>query len=225
MKHKRYLFATLALVCAGLFLGCPGDDPGPNLGGEEKELRVSLATADGVKYYSLSTGLEVTGADINSNKWDIAFSRTRLILTNSGATAADLASGGRGGVWYTDKTVLADVADTDKKGEDDTLLKDYLTDKKVWISGMGGASQMVLNVMTYVGYESGDGVSAETPLAGYLYDKKQYYGSGGMGVYSSAGKEQVYIIRHGDGTHYSKILIDYEYAESKDNWAVSYRNF
>ncbi|MDR0629520.1 MAG: HmuY family protein [Treponema sp.] len=227
MKHNRYLFAALALICAiPLFLGCPAEDPGPNLGGEQKDLpAVSLATGDGVTYFSLSTGQEVTGADINTTKWDIAFTRTRLVLTNSGDTAAGLESGGQGGVWYTDKAALGDVADTDKKGEDDSILKNYLTDKKVWVSAMGGASQTTLNVMTYVGYETGDGLSAENPLSGYQYDQKQYYGSAGMGKYSSAGKEQVYIIRHGDGTHYSKILIDYEYADSKDNWAVRYQNF
>jgi hypothetical protein len=228
MKQKSYVFAALALACVvPLFLGCPGDES-PNLGGEKKDLpAVSLATADGVKYYSLSTGAEVTGDAIKTSQWDIAFSRTRLIFTNSGATASDLGSGGKGGVWYTGKTVLGDVADTDKTGEDDAVLKDYLADKKVWVSGMGGATQTTLNVMTYVGYETGDGSSAENPLAGYAYNQKQYYGSGGMGVYSSAGKEQVYIIRHGDGTHYSKIIIDYEYdATGKtDNWAVSYQNF
>jgi hypothetical protein len=227
MKHKRYLFTAPVFVCViVLFSGCPNEDSGPNLGGAAKELpAVSLATGDGVKYFSLSSGAEVTGGDINTTKWDIAFSRTRLVFTNSGATAADLDSGGKGGVWYTNKTELSAVSDDEKLGGDDSILKDYLVDKKAWVSGMGGASQTILNVMTYVGYETGDGSSAASPLASYKYDQKQYYGSAGMGSYSSSGKEQVYIIRHGDGTRYSKILIDYEYANSKDNWAVSYQNF
>ncbi|MDR0643165.1 MAG: HmuY family protein [Treponema sp.] len=222
MKQRHYFF--IALVCVvSLFLGCKTEAPGPNYGGEVKELpSVSLAAADGIKYYSLSTGLEVIGDDINSNKWDIAFSRTRLIFTNSGASAEKVNSGGQGGVWYTDKTELSGVAIGDQKGDD------YTTDQKRYVTGMGGAAETILNVMSYVGYDNEgtvDGLSAENAFSGYSYNKQQYYHSSGMGVYASDGTEPVYIIRHGDGVHYSKIKIDYQYADSKDNWAVSYQNF
>jgi hypothetical protein len=230
MKQNRYLFAALGLACAvSLFLGCKTEDDGPNLGGDLQELpAVSLTSAEGVKYFSLSTGEEVTGDDIQSAKWDIAFTRTRLIYTNSGDTAAALESGGKGGVWYTDKGVLAEVSSDDKVGEDDPILKNYLTDKTRYIKGMGPAAATRVNVMSYVGYDNEaekDGLTAENCFEGYSYNKKEYYATSGMGVYSSAGVEQVYIIRHGDGEHYSKIKIDYEYADSKDNWAVSYQNF
>jgi hypothetical protein len=234
MKQNRYFFAALALACAiPLFLGCPAEENEPNLGGELKDLpAVSLGSneTNPVRYFSLSTGEEVTGADIQSDKWDIAFTRTRLIYTNSGDTATALGSGGKGGVWYTDKGVLSEVSSDDKVGEDDPILKNYLTDKTRYIKGMGAAAATRINVMSYVGYDNEadkNGLTAENCFEGYSYNKKQYYKSiaGQMGQYSSAGIEQVYIIRHGDGEHYSKIKIDYEYKDSKDNWAVSYQNF
>jgi hypothetical protein len=229
MKHNRCLFAALACVTL-LFLGCPTEDEGPSYGGDLQEFTVSLSAADGVKYYSLSTGEEVTGEAINGTAWDIAFSRTRLILTNSGATAEALGSGGEGGVWYTDQVVLSEVADDDGLGEDDAILKNFLTDQKRWVTGMGGASETTLNVMSYAGYDNeadNDGLTQPSPLAGYSYNKKQYYNSPSMGTYAST--DQVYIIRHGDGSHYSKIQITYEYASTpapaKDVWLISYQNF
>ena len=230
MRQNRYYFTVLALACAvSLFLGCKTETPGPNYGGDENSLpAVSLATADGVKYYSLSTGEELTDpADIASTKWDIAFSRTRLIFTNSGASAEKAGSGGQGGVWYTDKAELSEVSSDDKRGEDDPILKNYITDQKRFVTAMSSAAETILNVMTYVGYENestADGLSTTTGLSSYQYNKKQYYSSAVMGVYASVG-DQTYIIRHGDGEHYSKIKIVYEYADSKDNWIVTYQNF
>jgi hypothetical protein len=86
--------------------------------------------------------------------------------------------------------------------------------------------------MSFAGYDdNGLGLTQAAPLASYQYDQKQYYDSPSMGQYTSTS--QVYIIRHGDGTHYSKISIDYEYAAAvqststpaRDIWAVSYQNF
>jgi hypothetical protein len=235
MKHNRYVVTALALACViPLFLGCPTEDDDPNYGGDLKDLpAVSLGTGDPIKYFSLSTGLEVTGDAINGNTWDIAFSRTRLVLTNSGATAEGLSSGGQGGVWYTDKTELSEVASDDRLGEDDPILKNYLTDKAVYIkSGHDSnnpTSTTTLNIMSYVGYESetteNAGSAADNALYGYEYNKKQYMWTDGVmpPVFSTTG--QVYTIRHGDGEHYSKIQIEYEFVNSKDNWLVSYQNF
>jgi hypothetical protein len=257
MKQNRCLFVTLALACViSLFLGCSQDAGGPNLGGEVKQLSVSVGAVPAgtpaiIKYYSLSTGEEVTGDDITSNKWDIAFSRTRLILTNSGVTAADLESGGKGSVWYTGKTVLSEAALGDQvedPPEEFAILKDYSTDQKRYVAGMGAATVTTLNVMSYVGYRNEDdvdGISAATAFGvkaddpadtmPYLYDKKNYYASGPMGAagptWSSSG--QVYIIRHGDGENYSKIQITYEYqganadagTPATDVWGIEYQNF
>jgi hypothetical protein len=246
MKRDKFIFGLLALFCAALLLGCPtdADDDDSNYGGDVKTLPgVSLATGDAVQYYSLSTGEAV--ADPASADWDIAFSRTRLIFTNSGDTATALESGGEGGVWHTGKTVLSDVSLDDQQA-----FSPYNADKGVYLfTGMGPAptAKTVLNAMTYVGYEYGDGSTSDItgyvlnemtpdytnypvngPLTSYKYDRFQYYAqahgdaSGGPTFEST---DQVYIIRHGDGTHYSKIQIVYEFADSKDNWSVKYQNF
>jgi hypothetical protein len=235
------------LLCAALFfLGCPTDpeDEEPNYGGDVKNLPgVSLATADGIKYYSLSTGEEVTGADINTNKWDIAFNRTRLIYTNSG----DSAKGeGKGGVWHTEKTDLATVSYGEQKEFKIGDVSYNVDVGRYLYTGMGAAptAQTMFNVMTYVGYGYGDGSTnsigsyvpmsedystypATGPLTDYKYNQQQYYmqehSTGGGPVFGSTN--QVYIIRHGDGEHYSKIQIVYEFANSKDNWQVIYQNF
>jgi hypothetical protein len=253
MKHGKFFLVFLLALCAvAFFLGCPTEpeDEKPNYGGEVKSLPgVSLTAADGVKYYSLSTGLEVTGDDSETNKWDIAFSRTRLIYTNSGASAKGEGTGkGNGGVWHTEKTDLAAVSDADKE---DFTIEDvsYNVDVARYLfTGMGAAptTQTLLNVMTYVGYGYGDGSTNDIggytlvdmtpnysgypdtgPLSDYKYNAHQYYISGGgMGSYiSPEDGGPVYIIRHGDGVHYSKIQIVYEYASSKDNWQVTYQNF
>jgi hypothetical protein len=251
MKHGKFFLGLLVLICtAVLFLGCPTDpeDEEPNYGGDVKTLPgVALATADGVKYYSLSTGEEVTGDDIDTNKWDIAFSRTRLIYTNSGDSAKGEGEGkGNGGVWHTGKTDLADVSYGEQK---DFKVGDvsYNVDvSKYLYTGMGAAptTPTRFNVMTYVGYGYGDGTTnnigsyvagsddytgypADGPFTDYQYDQHQYYtqehSDGGGPTFASSN--QVYIIRHGDGEHYSKIRITYEFASSKDNWLVTYQNF
>ncbi|MDR3342840.1 MAG: HmuY family protein [Treponema sp.] len=79
-------------------VGC-GDDSSDDGGGVNSgQIVVGPITEGMTKYYSLTTGEELNGADINTGKWDISFTRTRLIQTNSGDTAADLASGGKGGI-------------------------------------------------------------------------------------------------------------------------------
>jgi hypothetical protein len=243
MKHTRIFLSVAVLLCAALFFaGCSTDpeDEEPNYGGEEKTLPgISLATADGVKYYSLSTGTEVTGADINTNKWDIAFSRTRLIYTNSGASAK---GGGNGGVWHTEKTDLGAVSYGEQKEFKVGDVSHNVDVAEYLYTGMGPAptAKTNLNVMSYVGYGVGDGSTnditgytissgdysnypANGPLSDYEYDQHQYYDSVGMGVFEDTN--EVYIIRHGDGTHYSKIQIVYEYANPMDQWLVTYQNF
>jgi hypothetical protein len=214
---------------AALFLSCPADsDNSDPSGGEEKTLTFSVSTESGTKYFSLTTGEEVTGtAGIASPAWDIGFQRSRLIYTNSGATASDLDSGGQGGVWYTDKTTFEEVTSKDDAVKNDTtLLKDYTTDVKKWIKSMT-TDEVKVNVIGYVGYEnentSGAGDTQESALAGFKYNKKQFYASK-----SYDPSYQVYIIRHGDGTHYSKIQItEYESntSEKSDTYVIQYANF
>jgi hypothetical protein len=160
----------------------------------------------------LSSGEQVTGDDIASNKWDIAFKRSRLIFTNSGVTADDLSSHGQGGVWHTDKTDFDAVTLADKKT--DAAYQAYYTDVTRWIpkSG-GGAAESALNIMTFNGYTTGDGLSEDTFFeAPVKYDQKQYYkATPGAMPPTFEATEQVYIILHGDGAHHSKIqVVSYE---------------
>jgi hypothetical protein len=230
MKHTNVFLSVAALLCAALFfLGCP-TDPGdePNYGGDEETLSIVVAAADGVAYYSLSTGQKVAGTE----SWDIAFRRSRLIFTNSGATAAypDVVSTGSGGVWHVTKTNLADVT-VDDAVKDDPLYGPYNTDVVRYATGMTGVGPIRMNIMTFVGYsneDENDGLSLEsffdTP---YAYDKKQFYNSTGMPPVMSVSN-QIYIIKHGDGSKYSKIQITaYESnnTTSTDTYQIKYQNF
>jgi hypothetical protein len=224
MKHSKILLGFLVLFCAtALFLGCdnnPGDDDGYDLG--DGTIGPVVVGTGEIKYFSLSTGEEVPDAQKGTTNWDIAFSRTRLIFTNSGASATTAGSSGQGGVWHTGKTVLSEVTSVNDKVE----FAPYNADVGKYIPGMGGGAVVAnLNVMTYVGYTSGTGTSTDPFAAPNKYDQKQYYSSSGMPpAFSSTN--HVYIIQHGDGTHHSKIQIDYEYDGDTpaDVFTVEYEN-
>jgi hypothetical protein len=231
MKHGRILFGFFCLLCAAaLFSGCPGDlAEEPNYGGDVKTLTVEAAAADGVVYYSLSTGEKTAG----TGSWDIGFRRSRLIFINSGAASEypDVVSTGSGEVWHVTKTDLADVT-TDDAVKDDPLYGPYNRDVIRYISGMGAAAPSRINIMTFVGYsneDENDGLSQDKPFAApYNYNKKQFY-SGGSGmppVYTPTN--QIYIIKHGDGSGYSKIQITaYESntTTNTDTYQIKYQNF
>jgi hypothetical protein len=237
MKHRKIFLGFPVLICtAVLFLGCPTDPAEePNYGGEEKTLAVQVATSDGTVYYSLSTGEKVTGTD----SWDIAFKRSRLIFVNSGATpeykgtddVPYVTSTGSGGVWYVTKTDLADVT-RDDAVENDALYGPYNKDVIRYIAGMGGtAAASRINVMTFVGYSNeadNDGLTAEKAFsASYQYNKKQFnIGEGMPPVFSVTN--QIYIIKHGDGSKYSKIQItayQSDTATNTDTYQIKYQNF
>ncbi|MDR1429462.1 MAG: HmuY family protein [Spirochaetaceae bacterium] len=195
--------------------------------------------ADGTVDYSLSTGQQITEpGDIASDAWDIALMRStniwRMIQTNSGDTAADLGSGGSGGVWYTEKFDLGDVEIDDKVDPAEGILAPYTTDQKKTVDVMGDLRVLNLNVMTFVGYANeneADGSPAQ-PFSGtpehempYLYNKKQFYRSPGGMPPGFVATYRVYIIRHGDGIHYSKVQIYYKAGTGTDEYLVQYLNF
>jgi hypothetical protein len=261
MKHSKTFFGFLVLLCAAaLFLGCPTESDDGGSDGGVKTLQVTVTSADGVKYFSLANGIEVKGAaKIASKNWDIAFQRSRQIFTNSGATAGVFNSGGDGGVWFA-----ADTDDGEKKAfsqvtVDDAVsptgafseYADFTTDVTKYLSGMGGASPSRLNVMTYVGYESGDGSNSNpytttayfppgVPPAGYvpyLYNRKHFVTMTQMMPSATYDlTNQVYIIKHGDGIRYSKLEVTYYESRSADTsvdppvlaadiYTITYQNF
>jgi hypothetical protein len=208
-----------------LFLACSTDDQAGNDG--EGTLTFSVSVDSGPQYFSLTTGELVTGDGIKSNRWDIGFQRSRLIYTNSGDTALKLGSEGQGEVWYTEKFAFDEVTSKDDAVTNDiTLLSGYTTDVKRWIKSMT-TDEVCVNVIGYVGYEneneSGSGDDVTKPLAGFQYNKRQFYKSK---AYDPSNR--VYIIKHGDGEKYSKIQItEYESntSEKSDTYVIKYANF
>jgi hypothetical protein len=85
--------------------------------------------------------------------------------------------------------------------------------------------EQILNVMTYVGYPSGDGLAPGTrfeytapdmsnmaSFRPYSFNKRHCYTMQGMPPnYEPTG--QVYIVRHGDGVSYSKVQLSEVYRE------------
>jgi hypothetical protein len=259
MKHSKTFLGFLVLLCAAaLFLGCPTEDDDDGGGSGARTLTIRVTSDDGVKYFSLTSGTEVKGAvKIASKNWDIAFQRSRQIFTNSGATAAEFKSGGNGGVWFAADTDAGEKKVFSQVNIDDAVSPvgafaeyvDFTEDVKKYINGMGGASPYRLNVMTYVGYSSGSGTDTvpyqTKPLMGpppddyvpYLYNKKHFVSMTKMmnpTIFELTN--QVYIIKHGDGIHYSKLEVtDYESVSADtsvdppilaaDVYKITYQNF
>jgi hypothetical protein len=221
MKHRNCSSgaAALILVCAAALLaGCPT----PLGTGGGADFITATAGTNETKYFSLRTGESVDEGKKNTLEWDLAFHRKpdlfRLIFTNGGDTAGELSSGGQCKVYYTDKTDFERVVWSDRK-----VFPGYEADTAKWIGAMGEPQQVSLNVMTYVGYEAGDGASSESAFAApFLYNQKQYYESPSMGQYKSTGR--VYIITSADGAANYKIQITYEYnsIDQKDVYMVRY---
>ncbi|MDR0998780.1 MAG: FMN-binding protein [Treponema sp.] len=175
------------------------------------------------KYFSLSQGIEIPAAKSNTAEWDVAVKSDGYfcyILTNSGVTASSLGSGGKGGVWFTNKTDFNSVVFADRVADftgGNAEYAPYVTDVTRSQYGMFGTYGGPMNIMTYFGYASGDGLSESTqfywsfpgPPSGpfYEFDKKAFAAvTGGMPPpwYPT---RQVYIIRHADGTSYSKFQV------------------
>jgi hypothetical protein len=206
-RHDIVFFISLALVL--FFSGCP-TDPDP----EESEKK-ELLTLDGpftvyageTRYFSLTDGKEVS--DPKTKDWDIAFEYNRLIYTNSGDTAADLESGGLGGVWCTGQTNFDAVNSADGAG----FSAAFATDTKRYTNPaaeMGAPTLNRINVITYIGYGSGDGETADTALTDYLYNAQQFYTADLTTMPPTYSLTKwVYIIKHGNGTDYSKVQISY----------------
>jgi hypothetical protein len=209
------------------YRGTVESDPvGPVLAaGSKKKTITVIVQNEGIKFFSLSTGREI--ADGGNKDWDIAFKETRTIWTNSGDTAAHYGSGGGGGVWHTNKTDFNSVSREDAV-EDDPRLSAYHTDATRWVQAMEDPEEKRLNVMSYAGYpnqDEVDGLTRETCfLPVYYYYPSAFYTMPSMGAFEATG--QVYIIRHADGEHYSKVQIQtFVRAIPKDTHRVIIENF
>jgi hypothetical protein len=180
-----------------------------------------------VKYFSLAQGKEVLAAKSNTNEWDIAIQVDGggfcYVYTNSGASAEALGTTGQGGVWFTNETNFNNVTlasrVTDYTGENAQYADcaAYETDVTRYQMGMSASLGGRMNIMTYYGYASGDGLTADTAFGYstpgppshpfYEFNKKAFaYVTGGMPP-PWHPTQQIYIIRHADGVSYSKFQV------------------
>jgi hypothetical protein len=214
------LFISLAGLC---FTACPVEPD--DEGGAVIEVSLPIDGSGGRHYYALSSGEEVAPAGGN---WDIALEArdgSFFILTNSGVTTP----GGQGRVWFTEKKDFDAVQWSDAV----TVLTGGLSEYEPYTEDtlrytMVMAPEPVpqtLNVMTYVGYPSGNGLGPATPFeytapdmgnmasfSPYLFNKKHAYTMKGMPPnYSSTMR--VYVVRHGDGAACSKVQLSEVYRE------------
>jgi hypothetical protein len=220
-------FIFLLSLC---FIACPTEAEEEPFDGIEIGLPID---GSGTRhYYRLSPRQEVTPSGSN---WDIALEAhdgAFFILTNSGDTAAALGAGasGLGGVWFTESTSFDAVTSKDQRVQspagDLADLADYTTDKKRYVMVMAAEPvEQFLNVITYAGYISGNGMTPEDPfqynavdmsnLASFIpyrFNKREAYSMKGMPpVYTPTMR--VYVVRHGDGTAYSKLQLSEIYRE------------
>jgi hypothetical protein len=180
---------------------------------------------DTIKFFSLSQGKELPASKSNTTEWDVAIEIITNnpfcnIYTNSGVSAERFGASGGAQVWFTDKTnfnavTLADRV-TDYTGYPQYAdCADYETDVTRYQYGMFVTVRSVMNIMTYWGYASGDGLSEGTQFGWsvpgppsdpfYEFNKKAFaYNTGGMPPPWVPTKE-VYIIKHADGSGYSKL--------------------
>jgi uncharacterized protein with FMN-binding domain len=190
-----------------------------------------------VRYFSLSQKKELGAPKRHTAEWDLAIEAKGgfcYIYTNSGASAEAFDTGGQGGVWFTNKTDFDGAAFADRVTDFAGLnaeFETYVTDTERYQTGMDSILPVSMNLMTYHGYSGGVGTQAdpftfrpETPARPfYLFNRKGY-------TYSPAGMPpkwyptgQVYVIRHADGTAYSKFQVTAITYISGYNFRVSFR--
>jgi hypothetical protein len=179
------------------------------------------------KYLALYTGEWLKNRQ--TAEWDIAFYGSRFIYTNSGETAAEFSSGGKGAVWHTEKIDFDTVTSKDEAVKDNSFYTPYNADTYRWVTTMEGTSKRRLNVMTYVGYKNEnenevDGKTEQNHFNIYFeYDKKQFYQNdfdenGNMMMPPNfTPTKRVYIIKHGDGVGHSKVQINQFARDSEDS--------
>ena len=160
----------------------------------------------------------------------------RKIYTNSGTSAEEFSSQGKGGVWYTDTTDFDAVTSKDDAVTDLSLiLAPYTTDQSRY-TGTSSGSLARINLMTYMGYVNEATASGTTKEDFLTYASGEGASYLPTAFYNIDQKEtgQVYIIRHADGQTYSKIQVyDFEFISSSvapsglstDSYKVRYAVF
>jgi hypothetical protein len=230
MKHKHLYRLLISIGCILFLLGCPNgstdspEEDGPPFYPTSLNDPPEFVQNEGVRFYSLTTGNEINPSQANTTNWDIAIEYDGYvqIYTNGGDTAIKYGSGGNGGVTFTNETdfeaVNAGYGVTDFTGGNEEYAP-YTTDVTRYTGSMSNASPTIMNVMTYLGYASGNGTE-DTPFGTssfimgdpskkmYEFNKKQCYDhQGGTMPPRYDPTEQVYIITHADGSAKSKFQL------------------
>jgi len=214
---KRLSIICLIAVTLVSFTACENDDggDGDKLSGPEKIVSVKkvsskeTGTVYDYVYFSLKSGTAVDTATGASTDWDLRFSASTRIQTNSGVTADQLGSGGDGGAAYSGSTDFAASVDAGSLT--------IITDTNPWIDGMGPARQTLMNeAISFPGYDSGDGLASGSAYAGANYSADMFYTMSGMPpVYVMTNN--VYVVKLADGSGYAKFqILSAEYASEND---------
>jgi hypothetical protein len=194
-----------------------------------------------IKYFSLSQGVELPASKRNTAEWDIALEHVAgffYIYTNSGYTATSFGgTGGQGGVWFTDKTDFDDVTLADKVTDftgENAEYEPYVADVKRYQESMGDVGASSMNIMTYYGYEAGDGLSLITAfkISAGMYTFSEPFFKFNKKAFAAASvamppfwwpTNQVYIIRHADGSSFSKFQVNTFFYTVGYKFTVSFR--
>jgi hypothetical protein len=203
---------------------------------KQGEITFQVDSSNGPRFFSLSTGEWVDASEAASKNWDIAFQRMRKIYTNSGTSAQEFSSDGKGGVWYTNKTDFDAVTSKDDAVTDlPSIHTPYITDQTRY-TGTSSGSLARINLMTYMGYLNEATASGTTKEDFLMYASGEGANYLHTAFYDIDQEEtgQVYIIRHADGETYAKIQVyDFEFISSSvapsglstDSYKVRYAVF
>jgi hypothetical protein len=208
MTYKKKLQILCVLLFSVIvFVGC--DDSSSSSDDDSITIQVSVTgSVYNSVYFDLESESSLDESEAASQNWDLRFQASTKVCTNSGSTATEESSNGQGGVvLYSNQ---ASASELDFTGT-------YNTDVEKYVSGHGTTAYN-FNTMSFPGYESGTGTTGD-PFSSAAMDQAQFYTYDGMPpVYEMTGQE--YVIRHGDGTSYSKLeflAIEYSTETLSDN--------
>lgn len=244
MKRKSivWLSVTLTLAAALASTGCDLGDLFGSKDGDTPTDNATVKVYDGKRegkatYILQHIDLEnpdapsSTGTDTD---WDIMITGQKEILTNSGVTATDLSSGGKGGVVFSGKTdmeqgisVAEAAALFAKNGLDYT---DYSFWDKYKTSSATPTSTSTGNAISFPGYTSQAGRDGQSETTAWVFGDVGDHVDVDFSLGTAYAKwermdpkysdftNNVYVVRSGDGASYYKLQIaDVVYSKTTDS--------
>jgi len=245
-KFTEWLSVTLTLAAALASTGCDLGDLFGSKDGDTPTDNATVKVYDGkregkatyiLQYIDLENpdAPSSTGTDTD---WDIMITGQKEILTNSGVTATDLSSGGKGGVVFSGKTdINQDIGTVETatlfssdphKGFDYTYWEKSTADAEAKIA--------TSNAISFPGYSSDNGRDGSTEEKAWIFGTEKnplnadvnfslghaYAKWERMDPKYSDFTNNVYIIRSGDGASYYTLQIaDVVYSKTTDSSGIS----